>query len=200
MNKTYKLYALSGVVGYLLLLIIAFGMAPIPSTDTHVLSSDTTAQTQKQQTETEQEKMQQQQQSHQDSQIVTPKEDVTQPHDKISSEFVEPQAQIPDPTETSQKTEFTEPSSQKLDVKDELPLPQAKLDSTPGIVHPLNIETFDLMKQSSDVWIVKFFRPTCGYCTAFAPDYITLAQTYSANDNLAFGEVNCADYMGLYFY
>eukprot|EP00579_Thalassiosira_antarctica_P006019 CAMPEP_0201882976 /NCGR_PEP_ID=MMETSP0902-20130614/15076_1 /ASSEMBLY_ACC=CAM_ASM_000551 /TAXON_ID=420261 /ORGANISM="Thalassiosira antarctica, Strain CCMP982" /LENGTH=213 /DNA_ID=CAMNT_0048411669 /DNA_START=57 /DNA_END=698 /DNA_ORIENTATION=+ len=59
-----------------------------------------------------------------------------------------------------------------------------------GKSEELNPKTFNEAINSKNTF-VKFYAPWCGHCKSLAPDWDTLADTYSASPSVMIGSVDC---------
>ncbi|KAA6377292.1 MAG: putative protein disulfide-isomerase domain, partial [Streblomastix strix] len=61
----------------------------------------------------------------------------------------------------------------------------------------LNMQSFVYALYSGELWIVKFFKPGCGYCKAFAPTYLEFGQQMKKHQYLNVGELSCSNYSSI---
>jgi thiol-disulfide isomerase/thioredoxin len=68
---------------------------------------------------------------------------------------------------------------------------------TAPVVRKFNVSELKTIKNNSDkiniIWVVKYHKPNCSVCEFISSHYQKIAESYSDNTTIIFGEINCEE-------
>ncbi|KAA6366593.1 MAG: hypothetical protein EZS28_037881 [Streblomastix strix] len=96
-----------------------------------------------------------------------------------------------------EEIDYSESEEQEIDYLESEEQDYSESEDKQAAIASLNLQSFVYALYSGELWIVKFFKPGCGYCKAFAPTYLEFGQQMKKHQYLNVGELSCSNYSSI---